>query len=44
MKLKNIFWIVLLTFFTLTSCGKKSALTYPEGQKRPKFDNVVDEK
>lgn len=31
--------LILLT----TSCGRKGALEYPEGQKRPTFDNVIFE-
>jgi predicted small lipoprotein YifL len=43
MKIKTIIYLTLITIFTLTSCGRKGALEYPEGQKRPKFDKVIDE-
>jgi predicted small lipoprotein YifL len=43
MNLKKTFWIIFLLFFALTSCGRKGPLTYPEGQKRPKFEKVIDE-
>ncbi len=33
-----------MSLLALTSCGKKGPLTYPEGQERPKFDKVTDEK
>jgi len=43
MKIKSIFCLIFLALLTLTSCGRKGALEYPGGQKRPKFDRVVDE-
>ncbi len=39
----KIFLLIVLLIFPLTSCGKKGSLEYPEGQKRPKFDKVIDE-
>ncbi len=41
--MKKTFCLILIALFALTSCGRKGALTYPEGQKRPKFDKVSDE-
>jgi predicted small lipoprotein YifL len=42
-KKSNVFWIIFLSLFALASCGRKGLLTYPEGQKRPKFDQVIEE-
>jgi predicted small lipoprotein YifL len=42
--MKKLLTLTLLTLFTLTSCGRNGQLEYPEGQKRPKFDKVIDEK
>jgi len=42
--MKKLFCLILLSIFALTACGRKGALEYPEGQKRPKFDKVTDEK
>lgn len=43
MKLRNFFWLTLLTFFVLTSCGRKGALEFPGERQKPKFDQVIDE-
>jgi|GEM_PF-2441236 hypothetical protein len=43
MKMKSILCLTFLALLALTSCGRKGALDYPGGQKRPKFDRVVDE-
>lgn len=42
--MKRIFCLILISLLTITSCGRKGPLTNPEGQKRPKFDKVTDEK
>jgi predicted small lipoprotein YifL len=41
--MKTIFYIILISLFTLTSCGRKGALNYPGEKKRPNFDHVIDE-
>ncbi|NBV06053.1 MAG: hypothetical protein EBS06_02305 [Proteobacteria bacterium] len=41
--MKKISCLILLFTITLSSCGRKGPLEYPEGQKRPKFDKVFDE-
>ncbi len=41
--MKKIFCLILLSLLALTSCGRSGPLTYPEEQKRPKFDKVIDE-
>jgi predicted small lipoprotein YifL len=43
MNFKKLLYLILICFFAIVSCGKKGPLTYPEGQKRPKFDKVIDE-
>ncbi len=43
MKKKFFTLLVLLSFFAISSCGKKGPLEYPGEQKRPKFDQVTDE-
>ncbi len=43
MKIKTIIYLSLIALLTFTSCGRKGALEYPEGQKRPKFDKIIDE-
>jgi predicted small lipoprotein YifL len=43
MKMKNLFWLIFLSLFALSSCGRKGALKYPGEQERPKFDKVIDE-
>jgi predicted small lipoprotein YifL len=43
MKVKKIFFLTLLTFFVLTSCGRKGALEYEGERPKPKFDKVIDE-
>ncbi len=43
MNLKKILCLVVISLLTLTACGRKGPLEYPEGQKRPKFDKVIDE-
>jgi predicted small lipoprotein YifL len=43
MKFKKSLCLVLMIFLTLSACGKKGPLKYPGEQKRPKFENVVDE-
>ncbi len=43
MKFKNLFWIIFISFFAVSSCGKKGALEKPETYKRPSFDNVIDD-
>ena len=42
--MKKIFCLTLLLTLAITACGRKGPLEYPEGQKRPKFDKVIDEK
>lgn len=42
-KLVQTTLLLLVSFFIITSCGKKGALRDPENMKRPKFDNVIAE-
>jgi predicted small lipoprotein YifL len=41
--MKKILCLLLVSILALSACGRKGALEYPEGQKRPKFDKVTDE-
>ena len=42
-KLGKTTFLIFISFFIITSCGKKGALQEPENMKRPKFDNVIAE-
>ncbi len=35
--------IIILSAVLLLGCGKKSSVKYPGGQKKPNFENVIDE-
>lgn len=39
--MKKILLLLVFTF-ALESCGKKGPISYPGEQKRPKFDNVIE--
>jgi hypothetical protein len=41
--MKKFFYLSLIIFVILSSCGRKGALEPVGEQKRPKFDNVVEE-
>ena len=41
--MKKIFYLILITLFALSSCGRKGPLTYEGEQKRPKFNDFSDE-
>ena len=43
MNLKKLFYLLLISFLALTSCGKKGPLEHLKDEKRPKFDKVIDE-
>lgn len=41
--MKRALSLLIILSFVLGACGKKGSLTYPEGQKRQKFDKISDE-
>lgn len=41
--MKKNFLLILLFTLTVTACGRKGPLEYPEGQKKPKFEKISDE-
>jgi predicted small lipoprotein YifL len=43
MKLKKIFYLTLLAFFALASCGRKGALEFPGERQKPNFDKEITE-
>jgi predicted small lipoprotein YifL len=40
--MKKIF-LLIIVLSTVTSCGKKSGLDYPGGQKKPDFSKIIDD-
>ncbi len=41
--MKKAVILIILFGLTISSCGKKGALTYEGERKQPSFDKVIDE-